>query len=65
MITLSQLYLDGRHTDVWTALLASGDYIRREPLYTDALAVVDETMRRVRNNNVVLPRSHFNVSISP
>lgn len=50
MITLSQLYLDGRHTAVWMALLASGDFIRREPLYTDALAIVDETMRRVGHN---------------
>jgi hypothetical protein len=54
MITLSQMYLDGRHTEVWMALLAMGDYVRHEPLYADALAVVDETMQRVRHNIEIL-----------
>ena len=36
------------------ALLALGDHVRREPLYADTLAVVDETMQRVRHNIEIL-----------
>jgi hypothetical protein len=54
MITLSQLYLGGRHEEIWMALLALGDHVRRDSLYADALAVVDETMQRVRHNIEIL-----------
>jgi hypothetical protein len=39
---------------VWATLTAFGPAIRHEPLYSDALAVARETMRRVRSNIEVL-----------
>ena len=43
-------YQKGRFKEVWAELLALGPHIRHEPLYSDACAVVQETMRRARNN---------------
>src|SRR4051794_9362937 len=43
-------YKKGEYEQVWAELLALGGAIREEPLYTDALAVTRETMRRVRKN---------------
>jgi hypothetical protein len=45
-----QRYLAGDHEAVWADLLSLGAQVRAEPLYTDALAVARETMRRVREN---------------
>lgn len=42
---------------VWADLMALGAQIREEPLYSDALAVARETMRRVRYNiELLIPR---------
>jgi hypothetical protein len=50
-------YMVGEHEPVWAELQALGAAVREEPLYTDALAVVRETMRRARRNiEVVIPR---------
>jgi hypothetical protein len=43
-------YLAGEHEQVWDELMALGAAVREEPLYTDALAVAHETMRRARFN---------------
>jgi hypothetical protein len=39
-------YLTGEHEQVWAELVALGAAVRDEPLYSDALAVARETMRR-------------------
>jgi hypothetical protein len=50
-------YLSGEHEQVWAELVALGDAVRVEPLYSDALAVARETMRRVRwNIETLIPR---------
>lgn len=50
-------YRQGECTAVWDELLAQGEAIRRDPLFTDALAVAHETMRRVRQNfEILVPR---------
>ena len=43
-------YLQGEQEPVWDELLALGGAIRQEPLFTEALAVTRETMRRARYN---------------
>jgi hypothetical protein len=43
-------YQSGEHEEVWAELTALGSAIRDEALYSDALAVAHETMRRVRRN---------------
>jgi hypothetical protein len=43
-------YVRGEYELVWSELLAAGAAIRHEPLFSDASAVVQETMRRVRAN---------------
>jgi len=43
-------YRRGECTAVWDELLAQGEAIRHDPLFTDALAVAHETMQRVRQN---------------
>jgi hypothetical protein len=43
-------YERGDCEEVWLELTALGPAIRQEPLYSDALAVARETMRRVRHN---------------
>jgi hypothetical protein len=50
MASFLSRYQDGEHTQVWAELVALGEQIREEPLYSDALAVARETMRRVRYN---------------
>lgn len=47
-------YLAGEHEQVWAELVELGATVREEPLYSDALAVARETMRRVRHNIEVL-----------
>jgi hypothetical protein len=50
-------YLVGEHKQVWAELVALGVAVRDEPLYSDALAVARETMRRVRwNIETLVPR---------
>lgn len=57
MASFLSRYLDGEHEQVWAELLALGEQVREEPLYSDALAVACETMRRVRYNiELLIPR---------
>jgi hypothetical protein len=50
MGTYLDRYLAGEYEEVWTELLVEGEKIRNEPLYSDALAVAQETMRRAKIN---------------
>jgi hypothetical protein len=43
-------YQGGEHEAVWTDLLALGNGVHKEPVYSDALAVARETMSRARTN---------------
>lgn len=43
-------YVASEHEQVWAELQSLGAAVREEPVYTDALAVARETMRRVRHN---------------
>lgn len=55
--TYLERYVAGECELVWAELQALGAAIREEPLYTDALAVARETMRRARANiEVLIPR---------
>lgn len=55
--TYLERYLAGEHKQVWDELTALGAAVRAEPLYSDALAVARETMRRVRQNlELLVPR---------
>jgi hypothetical protein len=55
--TYLERYLAGGYEQVWAELEALGAAVREEPLYSDALAVARETMRRVRENlEVLIPR---------
>src|SRR5260370_42307127 len=50
-------YQHGAHKQVWDELYALGSEIRSGSLYTEALAVAHETMRRVRVNiELLIPR---------
>jgi hypothetical protein len=48
--TYLERYLSGEHERVWDELVALGAAVREEPVYSDALAVARETMRRARAN---------------
>jgi hypothetical protein len=42
---------------VWDELVALGDGVREEPVFTNTVAVANETMRRVRKNvEILIPR---------
>src|SRR5271168_744593 len=57
MPTFLERYLNGQHVEVWNDLIALGDEVRKEPVFTDAQAVADETMRRARRNlEILIPR---------
>jgi hypothetical protein len=57
--TYQERYLGGEHERVWDDLVALGAAVREEPLYSDALAVARETMRRARYNiEQLIPRLH-------
>ncbi len=57
MSTYLERYLAGEHEGIWAELLALGERVREEPVYSDALAVARETMRRVRHNiEMLVPR---------
>lgn len=43
-------YRSGEYAQVWADLLALGDRVRQEPMYSDALAVARETMTRAKIN---------------
>jgi hypothetical protein len=45
-----QRYLNGEREQVWNELIALGDQVREEPIYSDAKAVARETMTRARKN---------------
>jgi hypothetical protein len=50
-------YRAGECQQIWAELLAEGAAIREEPLASDAWAVAQETMRRVRHNlELLIPR---------
>jgi hypothetical protein len=50
-------YERGEHEQVWDELVALGAAVREEPVYTEALAVARETMRRARRNiEMLIPR---------
>src|SRR5262245_2042430 len=50
-------YLAGEYEQVWAELVALDGVVREEPIYSDALAVARETMRRVRwNIETLIPR---------
>jgi hypothetical protein len=50
-------YLVGEHEQVWAELVALGEAVRDEPVYSDALVVARETMRRARwNIETLIPR---------
>jgi hypothetical protein len=52
-------YQQGECEHVWAELVALGDQVRAEPLYSDALAVARETMRRARLNiEMLVERLH-------
>lgn len=50
MTTFLERYLSGEHESVWNELVQLGAAVRQEPVYTDALAVAREIMRRVRQD---------------
>jgi hypothetical protein len=50
MPTFLERYQNDEHEQVWDELLSYGDMIRQEPVFSDAMAVAHETMRRVRHN---------------
>ncbi len=57
MQTYLDRYINGEFEQVWTDLLAQGNAIREEPLFSDAIAVATETMERVRYNiSVIISR---------
>jgi hypothetical protein len=59
MSSFLERYLQGEHERVWDELYARGDAIYEEPLFEDAVAVVQKTMFRVRKNiNEITARLH-------
>ena len=50
METYYDRYQDGEHEAVWADLLALGDRVHDEAVYSDAAAVARETMSRARTN---------------
>lgn len=49
-MTYLERYLNGDYEQVWQELIALGDQVRQDPIYSDALAVARETMNRARRN---------------
>src|SRR5260221_1109042 len=50
-------YVAGEYAPVWDELVARGAGVREEPIFSDALAVARETMRRARRNiELLIPR---------
>jgi hypothetical protein len=49
-------YIRGEYEEVWSDLLTLGDSIQEEPLLNDAIAVTQETMKRVKYNIELLAK---------
>jgi hypothetical protein len=47
-------YLQGAHIEVWNELMRLGPSVREQPIFADARAVAEETMRRVRHNILLI-----------
>jgi hypothetical protein len=59
MPTFHDRYTAGEHERVWAELVALGEAVRHEPVYTDAVAVARETMRRAQANvETLIDRLH-------
>lgn len=57
MISFLERYQRGECEQVWNELTKLGEQVRKEPLYSDALAVARETMQRTRHNiELLIPR---------
>lgn len=57
MPTYLERYVAGEYEQVWADLVALGPHVRQQSVYADALAVAQETMRRVRRNiETLIPR---------
>lgn len=55
--TYLERYVSGEYEQVWDELVTLGAAVRQDPVYTDALAVARETMRRARANiDRLIPR---------
>ena len=54
MTSFLKRYKAGEHSQVWAELLALGDSVREEPMFSEASDVAFETMLRVRANVEVL-----------
>jgi hypothetical protein len=50
MATYYERYINGEYEQVWNELIALGDRVREEPVYSDARAVATETMQRAKRN---------------
>ncbi|MFN8374198.1 MAG: hypothetical protein U0694_15135 [Anaerolineae bacterium] len=50
MATFLQRYHSGEREQVWAELVALGEKVREEPVFSDAREVARETMRRARHN---------------
>jgi hypothetical protein len=50
MTSYLERYQNGEYEQVWAELVALGEGVRQEPVYSDAVAVARETMRRARHN---------------
>ncbi len=50
MATFFERYQAGEYEQVWVDLVALGPQVYQEPYFSDAKAVANETMRRVRHN---------------
>jgi len=50
MLSYYERYIHGEYKQVWDDLASLGESVRSETVYYDALAVAQETMRRVRIN---------------
>ena len=53
MTTFLERYRHGERERVWADLLACGEQVRREPLFSDAYSVARETMIRAKHNTAV------------
>ena len=50
MATYYERYINGEYEQVWNELIALGDKVREEPVYSDARKVALETMQRAKRN---------------
>lgn len=56
-MTFLNRYLNGEYVQVWSELLELGESVRQEPIFSDALAVTQETMARAKANiELLIPR---------